>query len=157
MNFYKLTFGVSFFFLAATGFAASAVSVQLSSLFKDDLSCYDAEMQSIAQLELWVATTGDTYPELAASGHPLAGAVDKDYDLSRSLLGMHTPEDNGLLGIPGFLWGFCCSFFGIILVLVSIDDDEIRKRETGLAALGCATGCLIWVALYVWLLAVAPY
>lgn len=124
---------------------------------QEDLSCYEAEFQTLSDLENLVNESGDTYSSLLAAGHPLAKAIYAENDLAKSLLGMHTPEEGPLLDIPGFLWGFCCSFFGIILVLVSIDDNQVRKKETAQAAAGCAVGCLIWVGLYVWAIIASSY
>jgi hypothetical protein len=119
--------------------------------FSDQTACWDQEFEALTELEQLAETTGLSLSQLQASGHPLADVVINDDDVAASLIGAAAPEDERLMGIPGFLWGFCCSFIGAFLVYLAIDDPVAKKREGSQAIIGCAIGTLFWVGLYVWL------
>lgn len=125
--------------------------------FSDQTACWDQDFESLNELEQLVETTGLSLSQLQASGHPLADVVIKDGNVGATLIGAAAPEDERLMGIPGFLWGFCCSFFGTMLVYLAIDDPVAKKREGSQAIIGCAVGTLLWVGLYIWFLVTVSY
>lgn len=128
-----------------------------SPAFSDQPACWDQEFGALTELEQLAETTGLSLSQLQASGHPLADVVINDDNVAASLIGAASPEDERLMGIPGFLWGFCCSFVGAFLVYLAIDDPVAKKREGSQAIIGCAVGTLLWVGLYVWLVISLSY
>lgn len=126
-------------------------------VFNPDLSAWDCELAALTELEQWVEGTGMSYTELKEANPNLAAHVLPGDQLSQSLLSSTSPDQERLLGIPGFLWGFCCSAVGMFLVYLAIDDPEAKKREGKQAILGCAVGTLLWTGLYIWLIAYATY
>ncbi|HLP96565.1 MAG TPA: hypothetical protein VK168_21130 [Saprospiraceae bacterium] len=120
--------------------------------FTDNPACWEQECAALSQLEALTESTGLTLSQLQASGNPLAESVLADDNLYATLIGATTPEEERLMGIPGFLWGFCCSFVGTFLVYLSIEDPVAKKREGSQAIIGCAAGTILWVGLYIWLL-----
>lgn len=125
--------------------------------FLDDLKQIDCQMMELDALEQWVGTHQSSYTELVRAGNPLANSVLPDSDISSALFGSSAPGHERLMDIPGFLWGFCCSFVGVFLMYLSIDDPEARKKEGVQAIIGCGVGTLIWVGLYIWLVFTASY
>lgn len=122
-----------------------------------ELAKWDCELQSLTELELLVQETQRTHSQLREQGHPLAQIMETDTDVAQVLLNSAAPENERLLGIPGFLWGFCCSFIGMFLVYLSIDDPASKKREGTQAIIGCAAGTILWVGLYIWLVVSFSY
>lgn len=127
------------------------------TVFNPDLSSWDCELAALSELEQLVEESGMSYKQLEQSDPQLAARVLPGGDLSESLVGSTSPDQERLLGIPGFLWGFCCSAVGMFLVYLAIDDPEAKKREGRQAILGCAVGTLLWTGLYIWLIAYATY
>ncbi|HLP96564.1 MAG TPA: hypothetical protein VK168_21125 [Saprospiraceae bacterium] len=115
--------------------------------FQDDLSRLENEFAGMSQLEQLVEERNATYSELAAENNALLQNVNSDTDIASSLLGSVAPDDERLLGIPGFWWGFCFGILGIILVYVAVEGDA-KKREGKKAIIGCAIWSVIWIVLY---------
>ncbi len=115
--------------------------------FQDDLSRLENEFAGMTQLEQLVEERNATYSELAAEQNTLLQNVNSDTDIASSLLGSVAPDDERLLGIPGFWWGFCLGVLGIILVYVAVEGDA-KKREGKKAIIGCAIWSVIWLVLY---------
>jgi hypothetical protein len=136
-------------FFPALLFAAANAS---SNPFSDNPAQWDKDLEMLTHLEQLVEETGVTLSQLHLANHPLANIVSTENDLVSSLIGATNPEEERLMGIPGFLWGFCCSFVGAFLVYLSIDDPVAKKREGSQAIIGCAAGTILWVGLYIWLL-----
>lgn len=151
--------------LTLCGVIALAINLTFAStplqsskaVFNPDLSSWDCELAALSELEQLVEESGFTYSELAQVNPVMAAHVLPGGDLSESLVGSTSPDQERLLGIPGFLWGFCCSAVGMFLVYLAIDDPEVKKREGKQAIFGCAVGTLLWIGLYIWLIAYATY
>lgn len=139
-----------FWLLLSSGSTVLAKSIP-GNLFHDDLSCIESEMSSLTALENHIQTKHLTLSQMLEAGDPLSKVVQPEGDLSQSVFGSSAPDHERLMDIPGFLWGFCCSFVGAFLVYLSIDDPEARKKEGTQAIIGCAIGTLIWAGLYVWM------
>jgi len=134
--------------LCVFGLFASTTTIQPGAgLFQDDLSRFDQDFSGLNQLEQTVGQTGETYSQLAAQNNPLLENVAQNGDISAALLGSAGNEDR-LLGIPGFFWGFCLGVLGIILVYVAIEDSAAKKREGKQAIIGCAIWGVLWTVLY---------
>lgn len=132
-------------------FGTKLAGSALPTIFQDDLSSLDCELSRLTELEQWVEKTNMTQSQLQETGNPLAQYVLQEGDISASLFGSSAPDHEQLMDIPGFLWGFCCSFIGMVLVYLSIDDPIAKKKEGKQAIIGCAAGTILWVGLYIWL------
>jgi hypothetical protein len=142
----------SLFLLLLFGPVLLTAGTPLSNPFSDQPACWDQAFQALSELEKLAETTGLSLSQLEAAGHPLAEVAIKEDNIANALIGAVAPEDERLMGIPGFLWGFCCSFIGAFLIYLAIDDPVAKKREGSQAIVGCAVGTLLWVGLYVWLI-----
>ena len=145
-----LIFLLALLLLATNVTSASNPANVVPALFHDDLSRLDCEMAELSLLETLVEETKVTRSQLVEANNPLVKQIAKDDDISGALLGSTAPEHEQMLGIPGFLWGFCCSAFGVLLVFLSIDDPAARKKEGAQALIGCAAGTVLWIGLYIW-------
>lgn len=125
--------------------------------FQDDLSQIDCEMNQLDELEQLVLATHATQSQLVNDHNPLTAYLLQGNDLAASLFGSSAPDHERLVGIPGFLWGFCCSVVGMFLVYIAIDDPAAKKKEGKQAILGCAVGTLLYVGLYAYFLYVVAY
>lgn len=139
-----------------SAFASTTANEPGAGLFQDDLSRFDRELSGLNALEQTVGQTGETYSQLAAQNNPLLENVAKNGDISAALLGGAGNEDR-LLGIPGFVWGFCLGLLGVILVYVAIDDDAAKKHEGKQAIIGCAVWTVLWLVLWFGLFATGAW
>ncbi len=125
--------------------------------FQDDLRQIDCRMSELEQLEQLLETQPTTLTALNQANHPLAKHLLPESDIAGSLFGAAAPDHERLMDIPGFLWGFCCSFVGVFLMYLSIDDPVAKKKEGVQAIIGCAVGTVIWLGLYIWFVFTASY
>ncbi|HAD14939.1 MAG TPA: hypothetical protein DCF33_21130 [Saprospirales bacterium] len=116
--------------------------------FQDDLSRLENEFAGMTQLEQLVEERNATYSELAAENNALLQNVTSDNDIASALLGSVAPDDERLLGIPGFWWGCVLGVLGVVLVYVAVEGDA-RKREGKKAIIGCAVATVISTVLYI--------
>lgn len=114
-------------------------------------------MSELEALEKWLETQPSSYASLLESGNPLAQIILPNTDIASSLFGASAPDHERLMDVPGFLWGFCCSFVGVFLMYLSIDDPASKKKEGVQAIIGCAVGTLLWVGLYIWFVFTVSY
>lgn len=135
----------------------STLPKELSNPFQDDLSQLDCEMSQLGELEQFVLASQATQSQLVNDRNPLKQYLLPGNDLAGSLFGSSAPDHERLVGIPGFLWGFCCSVVGMFLVYIAIDNPAAKKKEGKQAILGCAVGTLLYVGLYAYFLYVVAY
>lgn len=128
-------------FMGSTLWAVSPGSTS-GNPFQDELSCYDHAFSGMSELEQLVEARNASYTALASENNSLLNHVTSDKDIASTLLGAAAPEGDRLLGIPGFCWGFCLGWIGIILVYVAV-DGEARKSEGRQAVLGCVIGTVV--------------
>ncbi|MDO8368638.1 MAG: hypothetical protein Q7T20_17700 [Saprospiraceae bacterium] len=136
-------------FAINVNFAALPAGIS-KDLFQDDLSKWDCELAPLSALEQLIQASDITQTQLLQAEHSLTQYLLPEGDLSGSLFGGTEPGSELLVGIPGFLWGFCCSAFGILLVYLAVDDPASKKKQGTQAMIGCAIGTALWVGLYVW-------
>jgi hypothetical protein len=122
-----------------------------SVFFQDDLAALDRDFAGLAALEKTVTDRGTTLAELSIEHNPSLAHLNRETDLSATLLGAADPRrgsrDDRYKGIPGFLWGFCLGGIGVYLVYRNIENIDARKRETrhawvGLIFLGLFAGAV---------------
>ncbi|MCD6332251.1 MAG: hypothetical protein J7L89_03160, partial [Bacteroidales bacterium] len=95
----------------------------------------DNEMAQLSQLEGFLLQhPGATLDEMVATGNPLASFVSHPDGVSNFDL-----VNEKALGIPGFLWGCCLSWVGILVVYLVADDPH----ETKMAIIGCVVNALL--------------
>jgi len=135
----------------------STLPKELSNPFQDDLSQFDREMSQLTELEQLVLATHATQTQLVNDRNLLTQYLLQGDDLAESLFGSSAPDRERLVGIPGFLWGFCCSVVGMFLVYIAIDDPAAKKKEGKQAILGCAVGTLLYVGIYLYFLYTVAY
>lgn len=128
-----------------------------NKLFQDDLSGFDCALSDLTLLEEYVQESNATQAQMLQENNPQAQFVTQKYDLAETLFSITEPEKERLLGIPGFFWGFCCSFVGMFLVYLAIDNPEAKKREGKQAIIGCALSTLVMVGAYLWLWSISWY
>ena len=132
--------------LSGTLWAASP-GTTAGNPFQDELSRFDQAFEGMSELEQLVEARNATYTELASENNSLLNHVTSDKDIATTLLGAAAPDGDRLLGIPGFWWGFCLGWVGIILVYVAV-DGEARKSEGRKAIVGCVIGSVLSIVLW---------
>lgn len=80
----------------------------------------------------------EMHPDLVNSTN-LAPAVDD---------GIFDKASDSPLGIPGFWWGFCLGWVGLLIVYLSMDEGMDRKAQIKNALIGCLIGTGLWLIIY---------
>lgn len=126
--------------LATMAHAASQTSPH--NLFNDDIHAWDCNLEALSELEQFVETANLTHAELKQQNHPLLPALFDSYSVEGILFDPENPNQQ-YLNVPGFIWGFCCSVVGVLIVNLFIDDSDYRKNQTSSAIAGCIASCLL--------------
>jgi hypothetical protein len=142
----KKLFTLAFFTMLGGVIWASSLHTTPANPFQDDLSRFDNDFSGMTQLEQLVNARNASYTELAAEHNALLSNVTSDHDIAASLLDSVAPDGETLLGIPGFWWGFCLSWIGILLIYTAIEGDA-RQSEGKKAILGCLIGRVVGYAI----------
>jgi hypothetical protein len=78
------------------------------------------------------------YPELLEET-PISSSVDE---------GVFDKAADSPLGIPGFWWGFCLGWVGMLIVYLMMDEGQDRKDQVKNALIGCIIGSVIGLGIY---------
>jgi len=106
-----------------------------AGLFDYDPIAVENEMIQLEALEDFVkANPGVTLDQMIRSENPLASMVNQPYGVTDFNL-----TNDKALGIPGFIWGCCLSWVGILVVYLVADDP----KETRSAIIGCVVNALL--------------
>ncbi|MCB0665441.1 MAG: hypothetical protein KDC80_06440 [Saprospiraceae bacterium] len=118
---------------------------QISEVLKADKTAIDQEFESLDVLEQQVKSQNLTYGDL---DQETIESLSLKADVSGSLLAV-AGADELPLGIPGFWWGFCLSWVGILLVYLLMEDSPERKEQTKKAVIGALVGIGVWIVFWV--------
>jgi hypothetical protein len=69
--------------------------------------------------------------------------------------GIFSKAADSPLGIPGFWWGFCLGWIGMLIIYLSMDEGAERKEQVKNALYGCVAWAVIWTVLWFTVFAVA--
>jgi hypothetical protein len=107
-----------------------------------DLFSYDAvtvenQMAQLDQLEAFLLDNpGMTLSQMTSTSNPLVLTVGESYGINGLTL-----LDDKTLGIPGFIWGCCLNWVGILVVYL-VGKDPVQTKQ---AILGCVVGSLLGI------------
>lgn len=125
--------------LLAITFVAGGMFVskaENASLFQYNKDAVNKEMTQLNQVESYVnAHDGVTLSQLKNENN----AVIQNMNLN-SNAGFASVAD-GPAGIPSFVWGFCLSWVGILIVYLVVQDSDETKKAL--------YGCIVSAALYI--------
>ncbi len=131
--------------LIAENVKSEAVSPdQISQVLDADRVAIDQEFQSLDALEQRIKSENLIFSDLDAE--TIAGLSLKE-DVHGSLLAV-AGADELPLGIPGFWWGFCLSWIGILLVYLLMEDSPDRKDQVKKAVIGALVGIGVWIVFW---------
>ncbi len=131
-------------FVLANLFAAKA---EKASLFQYDKNAVNKEMSQLNKVESYVnANNGVTLNQLKAENNEVVKNVNFNTKASE-----FSSLADGPAGIPSFIWGFCLTWVGILIVyLVTEDSDETKK-----ALIGCLVSAAVYILFWlVWVVAI---
>lgn len=122
--------------------------------YSDMMLQEDNAIQSIddafKNIEVVISDNNLSYDEFVANYPDQASEVM----LQRGDLINSTYASDAPLGIPGFLWGFCLGWVGILLVYLLMDDSPNRSAQVRSAVWGCATVGILVLLYYVFIILV---
>ena len=118
---------------------------QISQILKTDRSLISEEFSSLDALEQRIKSENLTYVDLDAE---TIDRLSLKADVSGSLLAIAGADDLPL-GIPGFWWGFCLSWVGILLVYLLMEDSADRKEQVKKAVIGALVGIGVWIVFWI--------
>lgn len=124
---------------------ASGDPGKLANKFAQKQSEVNDQLFKMQEIDRILKAENLTYEELALK-HPdlvndtqLSPAVDD---------GIFDKASDSPIGIPGFWWGFCLGWVGILIVYLSMDEGQDRKDQVKNALIGCIISAALWLVLY---------
>lgn len=117
-------------------FLGAGVSVAGNAgLFDYDPVTIENEMSPLTELEAFVLDNpGITLNQMVLTGNQLADVVNHSNGVTDFNL-----TNEPALGIPGFVWGCCLSWVGILVVYLVAEDPQQTKS----AIIGCVVNALL--------------
>ena len=123
-----------------------------ADLFKYDSKAIDKEMGQLIRLEDYVnGHPGTTLTNLLYENNILVADIGK----AEGMPGLNLINEK-LLGIPGFMWGCCLGFTGVLIVALVAEDKHETKQSikgalitVGVLAVG---GTVAYLLFYFYLL-----
>lgn len=113
-----------------------AAKAENASLFQYDRNAVNNEMTQLNKVESYVnAHEGVTLNQLKSENN----SIVQDVNLNSNAGFASTAS--GPAGIPSFVWGFCLSWVGILIVYLVVQDSEETKKAL--------YGCLVSAAIYI--------
>jgi hypothetical protein len=110
---------------------------------KASISMEIADLEAIEKIILNEGLTYDElalkYPELVANAN-IASESEED--------GIFDKSSDSPLGIPGFWWGFCLGWVGMLVVYLTMDSGSDRKEQVMNALWGCIISSVIGTIFY---------
>ncbi len=106
-------------------------------LFSYDAAVIENQMAQLDQLEAYLLDNpGTTLSQMTSESNPLVVSVGESYGINGLTL-----LDDKTLGIPGFIWGCCLNWVGILVVYLVGKDPQQTKQ----AIFGCIVGSLLGI------------
>ncbi len=131
-----------------TSWATVPTTEQMAEQMALDKLRLTQEFDALSQLETTVKAGNLTYADL---DDKTIEALSLMEDVESSLMAVAGAGDTPL-GIPGFWWGLCLSWVGILLVYLLMEDSPDRKEQVKKAVIGALVGIGVWLLfwLVVW-------
>jgi len=133
---------------AVSSFAINPVkdtNPSIKEAIEDGKQAIDGELEALMALEKVVREENLNYEELQVT-HP---TLAKEAVVSPVVDdGIMDGADDVPLGIPGFWWGFCLGWVGLVIVYVSMDEGSDRKEQVKNGLYGCIAWLAIWSIIY---------
>ena len=139
------------FFLLTLIFGAclslSATTSTNPGKLKANKAVIEQQLSDLDQIEKIIAEEGLTYDQLAAKYPSLVEKVNLSPSSSED--GIFENASGTPLGIPGFWWGFCLGWVGMLIVYLTMDEGSSRKEQVMNALWGCLIAYALFFVVYV--------
>lgn len=117
---------------------------------KANKAVIEQQLADLDKIEKIIAEEGLTYSELAIKYPELVSNVNLSPASSED--GIFEGASDSPLGIPGFWWGFCLGWVGMLIVYLTMDEGSTRKEQVMNALWGCIIAYVLFFGLYVLIL-----
>lgn len=144
------TFLLLFIVLGTSVFASNTGSVTPNSSGTSILEI-DNALQELDLIDRYVEKENVNFQSLLEKNPELLYEVQLASQASEDEF--FAKGDDRPLGIPGFVWGFCFGVIGMLVVYLTMDEGEGRKKEVKNALYGCVAGTLIGYLIYALIIA----
>lgn len=122
----------------------------LVNKFETSSIAIDSELSNLHEANSTVIDNELSFDELATNHAELV----EETNLSSNLKdGIFEKASDSPLGIPGFWWGFCLGWVGMLIVYIAMDDGSDRKSQVKNALYGCLISTAVSLVLYILLIA----
>lgn len=104
----------------------------------------DTELNNLSTMNDAIIAEDLTFEALSAA---FPNMVEESNLSAAAAPGIFTGHPDVPIGIPGFWWGFCLNFVGIIVVFLVMDEGEGRKEQVRNSLYGCLIASALWTIL----------
>jgi hypothetical protein len=105
----------------------------------------DNELEALMAIEKVVREEKIDYTELQTKHAELAKSATLSPAVDDGIL---DGSPDSPLGIPGFWWGFCLGWVGLVIIYVSMDEGADRKEQVKNGLYGCVAWVVIWSVMW---------
>lgn len=118
---------------------------ELLDEFKSGSDAISQELGELNNINNLVIENEYDYEALNANH---AALVAENKLSSRAAAGIFEGHPDNPLGIPGFWWGFCLGWVGMLIMYLTMDEGSARKEQVKNALYGCIIMTVLWTVLW---------
>lgn len=125
-------------------FAINPTPTNADLLDKFNSDNIDTELTDLQQINQLVIEKDLNFNELSATHADMVA----ESNLSNKASGIFDGHPDNPLGIPGFWWGFCLGWVGMLIMYLTMDEGAARKEQVKNALYGCIIFSVLWIVLW---------
>lgn len=125
---------------------------ELVDKFNTSSDAIDTELNQLQNMNNLVINNDYDFDALNANH---AEMVSQSKLSSKAAAGIFEGHPDNPLGIPGFWWGFCLGWVGMLIMYLTMDEGAARKEQVKNALYGCIIFSVLWLVIWFGVIAAA--
>ncbi len=125
---------------------------ELADKFNSGSENIDTELRDLQNMNNLVIENDYDFNGLNANH---AEMVTESKLSSKAAAGLFEGHPDNPLGVPGFWWGFCLGWVGMLIMYLTMDEGTARKEQVKNALYGCIISVVFWTVIWFGLIAAA--
>jgi len=118
---------------------------ELLNKFNSGSDNIDTELNQLNEMNNLVVDNQYDFDALNSNHSEMVAATKLS---NKAAAGIFEGHPDNPAGIPGFWWGFCLGWVGMLIMYLTMDEGSARKEQVKNALYGCIIMTLLWTVLW---------